>query len=164
MGALSQPLARFRALFGGQHAGDFSLKRDLTRHLIALRLYQLLSQGLDLLVVWAIRQKLGFELAMQGHDRRRPLAGGAVLLNNRLDLLALVIGEVRKSRQSSKPWTTKPGPARSPPARPSTLGTSYRESSHGHEHRNNATEYRLLHVYLPCLNRPALCGVAMAEL
>ena len=140
MGALSQPLARFRALFGGQHAGDFSLQRDLTRHLIALRLNQLLSQGLDLLVVWAIRQKLGFELAMQDHDRRRPLARGAVLFYDRLDLLALLIGEVRESRQSAKPWTTEPGPARSPPARPPTLGTGYRESSHGHQHRDNATE------------------------
>ena len=148
MGALSQPLARVRALFGGQDAGDFPLQRDLTRHLITLRRNQLLSQGLDLLVVRAIRQ-VGFELAMQDDDRGGP--SREARSSSPIDWICLRCSSARSviapERQAVDHRT---GPARSSSARPTTLGAGYRESSHGHQHRDNAGEYRLLHVYLPC--------------
>jgi len=164
MWSLGEPRAGLRTLFRSQNSSDFPLQCDLMRNLVALCLNQLLPQSLDLLIVRAVSQKLGFELAVKGHNRRRSLMRGPVLIDNRFDLLALLVGEVDEPCQPAEPRTTDARPARPTAARPATLRVGYGESRHGNQRRDETVENRLLHVYLPRLNRQAACGALVAEL
>jgi hypothetical protein len=149
-----EALPGFRPLLWREHLRNLPLQGDLADQLLTLSLDELLLQCVDLLIVRHVGQELGLELPVKLPCRRRPFASRTILLEDGLHLLALLLGQIGKPRETSRsPWTawTAPsecGPAGPRPALPLFLRVCERKSGHRDERRNDSAEHPTFHICL----------------